>query len=74
VDVNPRSLTIEVTGSESKVDAMLELLKPFQILEVARTGVIALARGTALEIPPKQAPSKNKGTKKTKAARAGRKG
>jgi len=45
VDVNPKTLTVEVTGNQSKIDAMLELLAPFGIKEVARTGVIALARG-----------------------------
>ena len=48
VDVSPHSLTIEVTGGEGKVDAMLELLKPFVILETARTGVIALSRKSEL--------------------------
>lgn len=44
VDVNPRSLTIEVTGGESKIDAMLELLAPIGIRETVRTGLIALSR------------------------------
>lgn len=51
VDVGQTSLTIEVTGNESKVDAMLELLRPFGIMEVARTGVIALSRKSELEVP-----------------------
>lgn len=46
VDVSPKSLTIEVTGTESKVDAMLELLRPFGIKEVVRTGLISMARGS----------------------------
>ena len=50
VDVNPKSLTIEVTGNEEKVDAMLELLRPFGIKEVVRTGTIALARKTELTL------------------------
>lgn len=45
VDVSPRSLVIEVTGDEAKLDAILELLRPFGILEMARTGKIALQRG-----------------------------
>jgi len=53
VDVNPKSLTIEVTGSESKVDAMLELLNPFGILEVSRTGIIALSRRSDFSFPSK---------------------
>jgi acetolactate synthase I/III small subunit len=45
VDVTPKSLTVEVTGNQSKIDAILELLRPFGVKEVARTGVIALSRG-----------------------------
>lgn len=44
VDVNPKALTVEVTGNESKIDAILELLRPFGVKEVARTGTIALSR------------------------------
>ena len=50
VDVNPSSLTVEVTGSEEKIDAMLELLRPFGIKEVVRTGTIALARKSELNL------------------------
>lgn len=52
VDVNPNSLTIEVTGGESKIDAMLELLRPLGILEVVRTGLIAMGRRTEMTVPP----------------------
>jgi acetolactate synthase I/III small subunit len=45
VDVAPESLTIEVTGSPDKVAAMLEMLGPYGIRELVRTGRIALARG-----------------------------
>ncbi len=58
VDVSPESLTIEVTGSEGKIDAMLELLKPFDLKEVVRTGQIAMARRGELKAP-------SKGAKKT---------
>ncbi len=44
VDVNPETLTVEVTGDQSKIDAVMELLSPFGIREVVRTGRIALAR------------------------------
>jgi acetolactate synthase-1/3 small subunit len=44
VDVQPESLTIEVTGDESKVDKMLELMKTFGILDVTRTGKVAMPR------------------------------
>jgi acetolactate synthase-1/3 small subunit len=44
VDVQPKSLTVEVTGSEDKVEKLLDLLKSFGILDVTRTGKIALPR------------------------------
>lgn len=50
VDVNPQTMTIEVTGGESKIDAMIELLSPFGIRETARTGLIALARRKELTL------------------------
>ena len=53
VDVSPDSLTIEVTGSEGKIDAMLELLRPFDLKEVVRTGQIAMARRGELKAPSK---------------------
>ena len=53
VDVSPESLTIEVTGSEGKIDAMLELLRPFNLREVVRTGQIAMARRGELKAPSK---------------------
>jgi acetolactate synthase-1/3 small subunit len=45
VDVTPTSYTIEVTGEESKLDAIVELLRPFGIQELVRTGKVAIARG-----------------------------
>jgi len=45
VDVNSKIITIETTGTEDKIDALLELLKPFGIEEVVRTGKIAISRG-----------------------------
>ncbi|HUI29230.1 MAG TPA: acetolactate synthase small subunit [Candidatus Acidoferrales bacterium] len=44
VDISPRSLTIEATGNEKKVDAMIKMLAPFGIKEIARTGQVALKR------------------------------
>ena len=44
VDISPKSLTIEATGSEDKVNAIIGMLKPFGIKEIARTGVIAMSR------------------------------
>jgi acetolactate synthase-1/3 small subunit len=46
VDVGKTSLTIEITGSSKKVSAMEEMLTTFGIKEIARTGKVALARGS----------------------------
>ncbi|HCW22306.1 MAG TPA: acetolactate synthase small subunit [Lachnospiraceae bacterium] len=46
VDVAPESLMIEITGNSGKIDAFLRLLDGYEILELARTGVAGLARGT----------------------------
>ena len=45
VDVGKASLMIELAGTEEKIEAFIELMKPFGIKELARTGVIAMARG-----------------------------
>lgn len=44
VDVSPRTYTIEITGDEEKIRAMTELLRPFGIKEIVRTGRVAMAR------------------------------
>jgi len=44
VDISPRTLTLEATGSRQKVDAIIKMLKPFAIKEIARTGRVALKR------------------------------
>ncbi len=45
VDVTPKTYILEVTGDEGKMRAVIELLKPFGIREMVRTGKIAIARG-----------------------------
>lgn len=45
VDVGKKSLMVEITGSNRKIKALEELLKPFGILELVRTGKIACTRG-----------------------------
>ena len=45
VDVGAESLVIEVTGSQSKLEAFLNLLSGYEILELARTGIAGLTRG-----------------------------
>jgi acetolactate synthase-1/3 small subunit len=44
VDVGKKTLTIEISGSNSKIRAMLDLLKGFGIKEIIRTGRIAISR------------------------------
>src|SRR5450432_1362393 len=44
VDVQPKTLAIEITGNESKVEKFLELMKTFGVLELTRTGQVALPR------------------------------
>jgi acetolactate synthase-1/3 small subunit len=46
VDVSPDSLMMELTGTSDKIDAFINLMKPFGVKEIARTGKTALSRGT----------------------------
>jgi acetolactate synthase-1/3 small subunit len=45
VDVAPESLTIEITGGEDKIDGLLEVLRPYGVIEMVRTGIVAMRRG-----------------------------
>ena len=56
VDVSPDSLIIESTGTEDKIDGLVEMLKPYGVLEMARTGRVAMARGAgaAVQVAPIQ--------------------
>ncbi len=45
IDYAPDGMCIEVTGSPSKIDAFVKLMQPFGILEMCRTGIVALDRG-----------------------------
>jgi acetolactate synthase-1/3 small subunit len=47
VDVAPDSLVIEITGADEKIDGLLEMLRPFGVLEVAKTGCLAMSRGAS---------------------------
>jgi acetolactate synthase-1/3 small subunit len=44
VDISPKTLTIEATGSEEKINAIIGMLRPFGIKEISRTGKIAMGR------------------------------
>ena len=46
VDVSPESLVIETTGTEDKIDSLLEVLRPYGVIEMVRTGRVAMARGS----------------------------
>lgn len=46
VDISPETFTVEVTGSEDKVNALINLLKPYGIKEMVRTGTVAISRAT----------------------------
>ena len=45
VDVQPRSLVLRITGREDHVQATLDMLQSYEVLEIARTGQISLSRG-----------------------------
>ena len=47
VDVSPESLIIEATGAEDKIDSLVEVLRPYGVVEMVRTGRVAMARGGA---------------------------
>ncbi|MCR4989819.1 MAG: acetolactate synthase small subunit [Lachnospiraceae bacterium] len=46
IDVGYDSLTIELTGNSAKIDSFLDILRDYEILELARTGIAGLCRGT----------------------------
>ncbi|MFW6110625.1 MAG: acetolactate synthase small subunit [Thermoproteota archaeon] len=46
VDVSPESLMVEITGDSDKIDAFINLMRPFGVKEIARTGITALLRGS----------------------------
>lgn len=54
VDVGPDSLTVEVTGAEGKVGACIDMLRPYNIIELVRTGEIAISRAPKRDckLPP----------------------
>ena len=57
IDVSPESLVIETTGTEDKIDSLLEVLRPYGVMEMVRTGRVAMARGAgAADKPVTRAP------------------
>lgn len=60
VDATPSSLLVEATGSESKIDALIAMLRGYGIREMVRTGQIAMVRGSAIAaqgLPQKVTPN-----------------
>jgi len=47
VDVSPETLVIETTGTEDKIDSLLEVLRPYGVIEMVRTGRVEMARGSS---------------------------
>jgi len=45
VDISPETMMVEITGGSEKINAFIDLMKPFGIKEIARTGITALSRG-----------------------------
>lgn len=46
IDVAPQSLMVEITGNQDKINAFIDMLEGYEILELARTGIAGLGRGT----------------------------
>ncbi len=53
IDVSPEGLIIEITGGQDKIEAFISLLSGYEILELARTGIAGLRRGTDYIVYPK---------------------
>lgn len=57
VDINQKTIMLEATGNEDKIDAIISMVRPFGVREVARTGRVALAReSTSKDTPSPEAP------------------
>ena len=69
IDVAPDSLVVEITGTEDKVDGLLEILRPYGVLEVARTGRVTMAEARLPRIGG-QAAAAGRCSKRRRAARS----
>jgi acetolactate synthase-1/3 small subunit len=45
IDVSKRSITVEITGTDDKIEAFEQAVRPFGLIEMVRTGEIAISRG-----------------------------
>ncbi len=52
VDVGPNTVMVQLSGEEEKIDAFVELVRPYGIKELARTGIIAMPRGSSTVSAP----------------------
>ncbi|MEX2272389.1 MAG: acetolactate synthase small subunit [Vicinamibacterales bacterium] len=57
VDVAPESIVIEMCGSETKIDGLLDVLRPYGVIEMVRTGRVALLRGSGAGVARAAAPA-----------------
>ena len=57
VDVSPTSLVIQLVAEEDRLDALVENLQPYGVMEMVRTGRVAIARGERIEAAPEAEPS-----------------
>jgi acetolactate synthase-1/3 small subunit len=48
VDVSKRSVTVEITGTDDKIEAFESMVRPFGLIELIRTGEIAVSRGRSV--------------------------
>jgi acetolactate synthase-1/3 small subunit len=54
VDINNKSITLEITGPPAKINAVVNVLMPYGIKEMARSGTVALKRGEQVRQPKKE--------------------
>jgi acetolactate synthase-1/3 small subunit len=54
VDINNKSITLEITGPPAKINAAVNVLMPYGIKEMARSGTVALRRGEQVKQPRKE--------------------
>ena len=54
VDVGPDSVIVEITGDEEKIESFLTLMRDFDVIELVRTGRVAMLRGSAVSHPPEE--------------------
>jgi acetolactate synthase-1/3 small subunit len=54
VDVGPDSVIVEITGDEEKIESFIALLADFEVIELVRTGRVAMLRGSAVSHPQEE--------------------